>query len=139
MGINVYYFIMSVYGWYYWSRKDSSSKATPVTRNNRKEWFISIAILVISFIILSLVLVNLTDSDVPVIDALTTSIFIVGMQLMAKKKIENWLAWIVGDLISIPLYFYKGLTLTSFQFIIFLIIAVLGYLSWNKSLKSSKK
>lgn len=139
MGINAYYFIMSVYGWHYWSRKDSSSNATPVTRNSRKEWFISIAILVISFIILSLVLANLTDSDVPIIDALTTSIFIVGMQLMAKKKIENWLAWIVGDLISIPLYFYKGLTLTSFQFIIFFIIAVLGYLSWDKNLKSSKK
>jgi len=139
MAINAYYFIMSVYGWHYWSRKDSSRNETPITRNSKKEWFISIVILVISFIVLSLVLVHFTDSDVPIIDAITTSIFIVGMQLMAKKKIENWLAWIVGDFISIPLYFYKGLTLTSFQFIIFLIIAVLGYLSWNKSLKSSEK
>jgi len=139
MGINAYYFIMSVYGWYYWSRKDSTRNQTPVSRNSKKEWYISIAIFVSSFIILSLVLVHFTDSDVPIIDAFTTSIFIVGMQLMAKKKIENWLAWIVGDFISIPLYYYKGLSLTSFQFIIFLVIAVLGYISWNKSLKLLKK
>lgn len=138
MGINGYYFVMSVYGWYYWSRKDASDHQTPVTRNSKTDWIWTISILVISFIILSQLLLHLTDSDVPIIDALTTAIFFVGMQLMAKKKIENWLAWIIGDFISIPLYYYKGLVLTSFQFFIFFIIAILGYISWKKTLDQSK-
>lgn len=138
MSINAYYFIMSVYGWYYWSRKDQTDHQTPITRNTRREWIWSISILVISFVILSQLLIHFTDSDVPIIDALTTAIFFVGMQLMAKKKIENWLAWIIGDFISIPLYYYKGLVLTSFQFLVFFIIAILGYISWKKTLEQSK-
>ena len=138
MGINGYYFVMSVYGWYYWSRKDAADHQTPITRNSRTDWIWTISMLFISFIILSQLLLHLTDSDVPIIDALTTAIFFVGMQLMAKKKIENWLAWIVGDFISIPLYYYKGLVLTSFQFFIFFIIAILGYISWKKTLDQSK-
>jgi len=58
----------------------------------------------------------------------------VGMWLMARKKIENWIYWIIGDVISVPLYFYKGLTLTSFQYLLFTIIAVYGYIAWKKSL-----
>lgn len=134
MAINGYYFMMSVYGWYYWSRKDSEHEETPVSVNSRKEWIWTLILLVISFIILQQILYHLTDSDVPTIDALTTAIFFVGMQLMAKKKIENWIAWIVGDFISIPLYFYKGLILTSIQFLIFFLLAIAGYLSWRKTL-----
>ena len=138
MAINVYYFVMSVYGWYYWSRKDTSDHQTPITRNSKRDWVWTVTILVISFILLSQLLIYLTDSDVPIIDALTTAIFFVGMQLMAKKKIENWLAWIIGDFISIPLYYYKGLVLTSLQFFIFFIIAILGYISWKKTLDQSE-
>ena len=68
------------------------------------------------------------------VDTFTTAIFFVGMWLMARRKIEHWLFWIVGDLISIPLYFYKGLTVTSFQYIIFTIIALQGYRAWKQEL-----
>lgn len=135
MAINGYYFVMSIYGWYYWSKKDNTHEETPVSTNTRKEWTWTLALLVASFLLLQQTLLHLTDSDVPTIDALTTAIFFVGMQLMAKKKIENWIAWIIGDFISIPLYFYKGLVLTSFQFLIFFILAIAGYLSWRKTLK----
>jgi len=138
MSINVYYFVMSVYGWYYWSKKSASSDHhTPITWNSGRDWIWTIVLLIVSFIILSQLLLRLTDSDVPFIDALTTAIFFAGMQLMARKKIENWLAWIIGDFISIPLYYYKGLVLTSFQFFIFFIIAILGYISWKKTLDQS--
>jgi len=137
MSINAYYFVMSVYGWYYWSRKDDTKHNTPITKNTKKDWIWSITILLVSFVVLSQLLIHFTDSDVPIIDALTTSVFFVGMQLMAKKKIENWLAWIIGDFISIPLYYYKGLVLTSFQFFVFFIIAIFGYLSWKKTLELS--
>ena len=84
------------------------------------------------FFIIRFVLINYTDSTVPNIDSLTTAIFLVGMWLMSLKKLENWTLWIIGDLISIPLYAYKGLILTSVQYTIFLFIAILGYLAWKK-------
>ena len=68
------------------------------------------------------------------IDTITTAIFFVGMWLMAKRKIENWIFWIIGDIISVPLYFYKGLTFTSFQYFGFTFIAIFGYLAWKKNL-----
>jgi len=78
------------------------------------------------------------DGWVTYMDVLTTGIFFVGMWLMAKKRLENWIYWIVGDLISIPLYYYKGLTFTSFQYILFTIIAVYGFLAWKKNLNKPK-
>jgi len=134
MGINFFYFIMSVYGWYNWSRKDQDKKTIPISGMDSKEWILSISAFVVFFIVLSYSLTHFTDSNVPIWDSLTTAIFLVSMWLMAKKKIENWLGWIVGDIISIPLYAYKGLILTSLQFTIFLIIAVLGYLEWRRKL-----
>jgi nicotinamide mononucleotide transporter len=82
------------------------------------------------------VLIHYTDSTVPNIDAITTSIFLIGMWLMALKKLENWTLWIIGDFISVPLYAYKGLVLTSFQYVVFLVIAILGYLAWRNTLLS---
>ena len=133
MGINAYYFVMSVYGWIVWTKK-TDSNPLPISTNTKKEQLLSIGMLVGFFILLYFVLSNFTDSDVPIWDATTTSIFLVGMWLMARKKIENWIAWIIGDIISVPLYAYKGLYLTSFQFIIFTIIAILGYLEWKKKI-----
>jgi nicotinamide mononucleotide transporter len=135
MGINAFYFVMSVYGWVKWSRKADGKPARPITRASVKEWIYSIAGFAVSFVALVYVLKNYTDSNVPVWDALTTAIFIIGMWLMALKKIENWLAWILGDLISIPLYASKGLALTSIQFAIFLALAVAGYLEWSSKFK----
>jgi nicotinamide mononucleotide transporter len=134
VGINAYYFIMSIYGWYLWSRKDLNNNFLPITTNSPKEWAISIATLIGSFAIITYALINFTDSDVPYWDALTTSMAFVAMLLMAKKKLENWIAWIFTNLLSIPLYFHKGLILTSFQFIIFLILAILGYTRWRREL-----
>ncbi|MFO7923544.1 MAG: nicotinamide riboside transporter PnuC [Bacteroidales bacterium] len=136
MGINFFYFLMSVYGWYNWSRKDLTMKILQITRCRNSEYLISLAGGVVLFFIFYFVLSEYTDSDVPVLDSLTTAIFIVAMWLMAKKKIENWTAWILGNIISIPLYFYKGLVFTSFQFTVFLILAILGYIEWNKKLQS---
>ena len=137
MGINFVFFVMSVYGWYMWSRKDAEKHILPISSCNRKEHLISAFMLAFFFITLSYFLSNYTDSNVPVIDSLTTSIFIVGMWLMARKKIENWIYWIIGDVISIPLYFYKELALTSVQFTVFLVLAILGFLEWRRKLLRS--
>lgn len=136
MGINAFYFIMSVYGWYNWTHNKGEKVDLPITRASTAQNIIIGTLIVLFFIILRYVLIHFTDSQVPNIDSLTTSIFLVAMWLMAKKKIENWTLWIVGDLITIPLYFYKDLTLTSIQYLIFLAIAIKGYRSWNKQLIS---
>ncbi|MEM6344530.1 MAG: nicotinamide riboside transporter PnuC [Bacteroidota bacterium] len=138
MGINAYYFSMSVYGWYNWTRPAENAKVLPVSWANKREQLIGIGILLLSTGVLYYVLTHFTDSTVPLIDSFTTAIFFVAMWFMANKKIENWIYWIIGDAISIPLYFHKGLTLSSFQYIVFLILAILGYLAWKNSLNNAK-
>ena len=138
MIINAYYFVMSIYGWYIWTRKKDNS-VTQITSINSKEKKASIIIFVSSLMFTYLVYVYFDkwDSVTAYIDNLTTAIFFVGMWLMAKRKIENWIFWIVGDIISVPLYFYKGLTFTSLQYLIFTFIAIAGYYSWKKTLNKS--
>jgi nicotinamide mononucleotide transporter len=134
MGINFFYFMMSVYGWIKWTRKDHKKATLRITSSTVREHLFNFLAFIIFFVIFSYVLKNFTDSDVPYWDSLTTAIFIVAMYLMARKKIENWTAWIAGNIISIPLYFYKGLIFTSFQFSVFLILAILGYIEWKRKL-----
>jgi len=138
--INVYYFIMSIYGWYHWTRKKDNVDEFPVSVMNRTEKVIAVIIFVLTvvFVVVVYLYFNKFTSWYSYLDTLLTAIFFVGMWLMAKRKIENWIFWIVGDLLSIPLYFAKGYTFTSFQYIVFTIIAVYGYLEWKKILNSSQ-
>lgn len=136
MMINVYYFIMSIYGWYIWTRKVNETKVTPISTVSKKEKKTAIFIFTATLIFVYIVyqVFNKWTSWVAYIDTFTTAIFFVGMWLMAKRKLENWLFWIIGDIISIPLYFYKGLTFTSLQYLGFTFIAIFGYLAWKKSI-----
>jgi len=140
MMINGYYFIVSIYGWYIWTRKQNNV-VTPISTLNYNEKKISIFIFIFSIIFVYLVYVYFDkwDSFTAYIDNFTTAIFFVGMWLMAKRKIESWIFWIIGDVISIPLYFYKGLTFTSLQYLIFTFIAIAGYYSWKKILNKSNQ
>ena len=140
MMINAYYFIMSIYGWYIWTRKKNNI-VTPISKISNYEKKISLFIL-ISSLIFVYGIYNYFDkwgSLTSYIDNITTAIFFVGMWLMAKRKIENWIFWIIGNVISVPLYFYKGLTFTSLQYFIFTIIAISGYYSWKKILNKSNQ
>ena len=139
MMINAYYFIMSVYGWYIWTRKVDESDVTPISKTTFNEKKLSLAIFLATLVFVYLVYhaFGKWTSWVAYVDTLTTAIFFVGMWLMAKRKVENWLFWIVGDIISVPLYFYKGFTFTSLQYFVFTIIAVYGYLAWKKNIKES--
>ncbi len=136
MGINGYYFLMSIYGWYNWSRKDDGRNILIVSCNNSTENVQSALLTASVFLVLYFGLTNLTNSDVPFWDGLTTAFFITAMWLMTKKKIENWYYWIAGNLISVPLYFSKGLILFSLQYLIFLILAIAGWFSWRRKLAS---
>ena len=140
MMINAYYFMMSIYGWYIWTRKVNNI-VTPISKVSSPE---KIKSLIIFFFSLSFVygIYNYFDkwgSYTSYIDNFTTAIFFVAMWLMANRKIENWIFWIIGNIISIPLYFYKGLTFTSIQYIIFTVIAISGYYTWKKILDNSNQ
>jgi nicotinamide mononucleotide transporter len=132
MAINAFYFIMSVFGWYNWSRRDESKHHVSISGLKFNQWLIYILLIGIAFGLIYLVLSKYTDSTVPVFDSFTTSLFIAGMWLMAIKKIENWILWILGDVLVIPMFAIKGLAFTSIQYIVFLVLAVMGYFEWRK-------
>ena len=137
--INAYYFVMSIYGWYHWTRKKGSQVEFPIAVMNNKEKGIAFVFFsgTIIFVIIVYAYFNKFTTWYSYIDTLLTGLFFVGMWLMAKRKIENWIFWIIGDIISIPLYFIKGFTFTSLQFLIFTIVALYGYLEWKKILNNS--
>ena len=139
MMINGYYFIMSVYGWFIWTRKVDNADVTPISRTTISEKKVSLAVFLgtLLFVYIVYQTFNKWTSWVAYIDTITTAIFFVGMWLMARRKIENWIFWIVGDIISVPLYYYKGFIFTSLQYLGFTIIAIFGYLAWERSLSKN--
>lgn len=139
MMINGYYFIMSIYGWYIWTRKVDEKQVTQITRMSSAEKKISTVIFMATLLFVYFVYLYFDKwtGFVAYIDTVTTAIFFVGMWLMARKKLENWIFWIIGDLISILLYFYKGFTFTSFQYLGFTVIAIMGYLAWKKNINNN--
>jgi nicotinamide mononucleotide transporter len=140
MMINGYYFIMSIYGWYVWTRKVDEKQVTPISSISLKEKRTAFILFITTLIVVFIVYKTFDKwtSWVAYADTFTTAIFFVGMWLMAKRKIENWLFWIAGDIISVPLYFYKGLTFTSLQYLGFTFIAIFGYIAWKKSLHKNQ-
>ena len=140
MLINGYYFIMSIYGWYIWTRKVDKTHVNQISTTTFKEKKISIVLFTAALLFVFIIYQKFDKwtSWVAYIDTITTAIFFVGMWLMAKRKIENWIFWIIGDLISVPLYLYKGFTFTSFQYFGFTFIAIFGYLAWKKNLHKTQ-
>ncbi len=139
MMINAYYFIMSVYGWCIWTRKVDDTHVTPISKTTSNEKKLSVIIFFATLLFVYFVYKTFDKwtSWVEYIDTITTAIFFVGMWLMAKRKIENWIFWIIGDVISVPLYFYKGFTFTSIQYLGFTVIAIFGYLAWKKNISNN--
>lgn len=139
MMINAYYFVMSIYGWFVWTRKVDDTHVTPISRTTSKENILSLGIFLATLVFVFIIYKTFDKWNgwVAYVDTLTTAVFFVGMWLMARRKIENWIFWIVGDIISVPLYFYKGFTFTSFQYLGFTIIAIFGYLAWKKRLNNN--
>ena len=140
MIINVYYFLMSIYGWYYWTRKSNNIGYTPITRMHSTDIKIILIIIISSVLFVSYLysFFEKWSGFVSYVDIITTAIFFAGMWLMARRKIESWFFWILGDIISVPLYFVKGLAFSSFQYLIFTFIAIAGYYKW-KSIYNNKK
>ena len=163
--INIYYTIMSIYGWYMWS-KIIDNEHIPISRTTKSDKIKAFGIFVFTSVFVIIVyryynvmpnnlgfsesfnyaITKLTSGNLsefrdatPFLDTFTTGIFFAAMWLMANKKIENWTLWIAGNIVSIPLYFVKGYGFTGIQYSIFLVLAILGYQSWKKILAKKKQ
>ncbi|WP_425234791.1 nicotinamide riboside transporter PnuC [Ulvibacterium sp.] len=139
MLINAYYFAMSIIGWFAWTRKVDGTHFIPVTLTTTKEkkWSVLLFAAAIVFVAIIYSATDRFNTWTAYTDILTTAFFFVGMWLMAKKKLENWIYLIIGDIITVPLYLYKGLIFSSILFFILTIIAIFGYFSWKKDLNKS--
>lgn len=152
MLINVYYTVMSIYGWVLWSKNSGADETIEVRKTSWREWNRVQILFAISLVLVTIVYYfkplidnrfNAEGVDYGFhhldwanwLDIAVTSIFLVGMWLMAKRRIENWVFWIIGDLICIPIMLYKGLAITSLQYVIFTFLAVKGFLEWRKQYK----
>ena len=136
MTMNFYYSIMSIYGWFIWSN-NSENNIISISTTNSKEKLIGIVLFILT-IFITYFIYQFFDYKLELlnyIDIFTSGIFFTAMWYMAKRKIENWILWIIGDIITVPLYAYRGLGMLALQYLIFTIIAIYAYLEWKRILQ----
>ena len=142
--VNVYYTGMSLYGWYLWTRKNKTNQEIilHITKSNGKEWAQQLLFFAGVYVVIYFSFVYIKQAfapeAIPWADALASASAYTGMWLMAKKKVESWFWWIVTNIASIPLYFIKGYAFTSVQFIVLLVLAIAGWISWSEKAKNAQ-
>jgi len=133
MGLNAYYFFISIYGWILWKKGGKGKEERPVSRIRRRTALFLLAITALAFLGIAFLLKNYTDSPIPYWDALTTAMSFTATWMLARKILEHWIVWIVVDVISMALYLYRGLYPTMILFAIYTTMAVIGYIEWKKA------
>lgn len=142
--INIYYLLIAGYGYFAWTRKKSSTEGSSHTKDAAALRISHLPFTVGIVTVLAMVaiwyalwwLLSLTDSTVPVADAFTTAMSIVGMWLLARKYIEQWAVWFIVDAVCVWLYFYKGIYFYATLYAIYTVISVFGYVKWHKLMKA---
>lgn len=130
--LNLYYFIMSIYGWVRWNRGRESGNPRAISYSTKKDWLITAAIVIIGWLILYFILKTFTDSLVPAWDAIISATAWAGMWLLARHKIENWILLNISNAIAIPLLIYKHIPFTAMLTLFLFIVAIFGYFRWRK-------
>lgn len=138
MGLQVYYVAISIYGWYFWlkGKHPDDKKQVEVRKTSLRLWSKLLLVSVTTYFVILFVLLRFTDSTVPYLDSMTTAFSIVATWMLAKKYIEHWLIWIFVDLFSAGLYVYKNLWPTVILFVVYTVMAVVGFVEWKKDLKT---
>lgn len=136
--LHVFFLVLNVYGWWYWLKggKDITKEEVPITHTKP---MILIGVLVISAIgigVMGNLLTAYTDASLPYWDSATTVLSLSGMWLTARKKIENWYIWFVVDILATGVYFYKGIYFYAILYLIYIGLAIVGYLAWKKTMKA---
>ena len=140
MGLQVYYVLISIYGWYFWLKggRRNNNDELPVTRITAKRAFILTLITIPLFLLIAYILISYTDSPLPYWDAFTTALSITATWMLARKILEQWLVWILVNTVSLGLYIYKGLYPTVVLFTFYSLLSVVGYYQWERTLKQQK-
>lgn len=133
-GLQVVYFVLSIYGWYEWLYGGANRTAISVSRTTRKTWMVLCAIGVVAWAVLGSVTSRLPGTALPYVDAATTTVSLLAQWMMTRKLLENWAIWIAVDVVYIGMFIFKGLYLTAFNYGIYLALALLGYITWKRSL-----
>ncbi len=136
-GMEFYYICMTVYGFYAWTHHKKQKSARPITHFRRSHILPAVVITLAIWLGIYLLLVNFTNSTVPLADSFTTALSIVGIWALARKYLEQWFIWISVDVVTSVLYFYKDIPFKASLYALYVVIAVFGYLSWRKKLKTS--
>lgn len=139
MMMNFYWSAMSIYGWWNWSRKKDNQKVVHISRTTPKEKAIGVGLFLATMAI-NYGVYRAFDYEIApsnYIDIFTSGLFFTAMWYMALKKLENWTLWIIADLITIPLYAYRGWGMLSLQYVIFTVLAIQAYVAWRKSIDKS--
>jgi len=135
MSLQFYYFGISIYGWSLWfTGKQRVRGYFPVKKTDKKRWIIFICLTFFLTVIIWLILDRFTDSPVPFWDAFITSGSIVATWMLARKYLEHWLFWILIDLVAIATYIYKELYPTVILFLVYTVMAIVGYYQWRKEM-----
>jgi nicotinamide mononucleotide transporter len=134
--LNSYYLVMSIYGWIRWNKGHESENAVAISKNSRKDWLITCVIVVSAFVLLYIILNRFTTSTVPFWDSFVAATAWAGMWLLAKHKVENWLLLNISNAVAIPLLLYKQMPFTAFLTLFLFVVAVFGYIRWNKQYKA---
>jgi len=132
--VTIYYLVMSVYGWYLWRNPSKKHRELKISKINKIDTKTILFIVVLSFVFVAFVYFLFDKFGVwwSYVDILTTGLFFAGMYLLARRKVEHWIFLLVADVISVPLYYYKGYTITAMLYFIYTFVALLGYLEWKK-------
>ncbi len=134
--LQLVYLALSVYGWYEWLYGGTQHSPLQVTRATRRHWAILAPLFLVGGVGLGAVLARYTDSPVPYFDALLTTASLVAQWMMTRKLLENWIIWILADLVYVPLFIQRGLPFTAVQYAVFLGLAAVGYQGWRRSLRA---
>ncbi len=134
--LNIYYFVMSIYGWYNWVQKKENGYTYPISWCDKNELKFGVSLFLFFWAAIYFLLIKITNSNTPVLDSLVSSTAVTSMWWMAKRKMENWIAWMVSNLVAIPLNFYKGFILFTLMYILFLALAVSGYKEWKTKIRT---
>lgn len=130
-GINAFFALMSIYGWYNWTRPRPNAGRLSITVCSKMEMVLNILAGVGFFLLIRWLLIRYTETRLPSWDAFTTAVYILAQWMLSRKKIENWILWILSDTVMIGICFVENLYFSSFQYLVFTIIATLGFLEWR--------
>lgn len=131
--LQLVYLALSVYGWWAWLYGGAQRSTLQISRATRRHWIIGVPAALVGGTMLGAILDRYTDSPIPYIDSLLTSTSLLAQWMITRKILENWLIWIVADLVYVPMLIARGLPVSAVQYFVFLLLAVIGYFQWNRA------